>query len=168
MIKRGLYYHLVESQEQNVTSVEVDEHQESNLEPLEQDKSKSDPLSEIPPKTHPQTEEKIISSIQQPLPLQSVNKDKEISMWEILKLNKPEWEYITLGVIGSALLGLSTPVYAMVYGELMGLLDPSLPVDEAQQLNNTLALVIKSFFTPVLKINFFPANFLSSIEINFF
>jgi ATP-binding cassette subfamily B (MDR/TAP) protein 1 len=144
MNKRGLYYRLVESQEHNVTSDEVDEHQEFNLEPLEQDNSKTDALSQISPITQPQTEEKTNISTQQPLPLQPVNKDKDISMWEILKLNKPEWVYITLGVIGSALLGLSTPVYAMVYGELMGLLDPSLPVDEAKQSNNTLALVVKS------------------------
>jgi ATP-binding cassette subfamily B (MDR/TAP) protein 1 len=134
----------VESQEHNVTSDEVDEHHEFNLEPLEQDNSNTDALSQISPITQPQTEEKTNISTQQPLPLQSVNKDKDISMWEILKLNKPEWVYITLGVIGSALLGLSTPVYAMVYGELMGLLDPSLPVDEAKQSNNTLALVVKS------------------------
>jgi hypothetical protein len=145
MNKRGLYYHLVESQEQNLTPDEVGGHEESILEPLEQEKSKTDAFSQIPPKTHPQTEEKMNRAVQQPLPLQSVNKDKDISMWEILKLNKPEWEYITLGVIGSAILGLSTPVYAMVYGELMGLLDPSLPVNEAQQSNNTLALV-KLFF----------------------
>lgn len=144
MNKRGLYYHLVESQEHNVTSDEVDEHQEFNLEPLEQDNSNPDALSQISPIMQPQTEEKTNISTQQSLPLQSVNKDKDISMWEILKLNKPEWVYITLGVIGSALLGLSTPVYAMVYGELMGLLDPSLPVDEAKQSNNTLALVVKS------------------------
>jgi hypothetical protein len=147
MNKRGLYHRLVESQEHNVTSDEVDEHQEFNLEPLEQDNSNTDALSQISPITQPQTEEKTNISTQQPLPLQSVNKDKDISMWEILKLNKPEWVYITLGVIGSALLGLSTPVYAMVYGELMGLLDPSLPVDEAKQSNNTLALVITSIFT---------------------
>lgn len=146
MNKRGLYYHLVESQEQNFTSDEVDSHHDSNLEPLEQDKSTTDELSQNPLKTHPQTEEKINKSIQPPLPLQRASKDKDVSMWEILKLNKPEWEYITLGVIGSAILGLSTPVYAMVYGELMGLLDPALPADEAQQLNNTLALV-KSFYS---------------------
>jgi ATP-binding cassette subfamily B (MDR/TAP) protein 1 len=139
MNAKGLYYHLVESQEQNITPCV---HQNSNLnESLEQGNSMTDELFEMSPKIDPQIEEKLNKSIQKALPLQSANKDTDVSMWKILKLNKPEWEYITLGVIGSAILGMSTPVYAMVYGELMGLLDPALPEDEAQQLNNTLALV---------------------------
>ena len=139
MNAKGLYYHLVESQEQNITQRV---HQNSNLnESLEQGNSTTDELFEMSPKIDPQIEEKLKKSIQQALPPQPVYKDTDVSMWKILKLNKPEWEYITLGVIGSAILGMSTPVYAMVYGELMGLLDPALPEDEAQQLNNTLALV---------------------------
>jgi hypothetical protein len=145
MNKRGFYYHLVESQEQNLTPENADGHHNSVLE-KQQDKS-TEALSQIPLNTNQQTEEGINTSIQKPLPLQSVDKEKDISMWKILKLNKPEWEYITLGVIGSAILGMSIPIYAMVYGELMGLLDPSLPLDEAQQLNNTLALV--KLFDPI-------------------
>jgi ATP-binding cassette subfamily B (MDR/TAP) protein 1 len=141
MNAKGLYYHLVESQEHNSTPDEVDDSQISNLEPREGGMTTNEDLSGINPRTLPQIEEKLNKSIQKALPLQSANKDTDVSMWKILKLNKPEWEYITLGVIGSAILGMSTPVYAMVYGELMGLLDPALPEDEAQQLNNTLALV---------------------------
>ena len=141
MNAKGLYYHLVESQEHNSTPDEVDDSQISNLEPREGGMTTNEDLSGINPRTLPQIEEKLNKSIQKALPLQSANKDTDVSMWKILKLNKPEWEYITLGVIGSALLGLSMPIYAMVYGELMGLFDSSISEDEAQQLNNTLALV---------------------------
>ena len=137
MKKRGLYYHLVESQEMDFGTNEDDGNQNSSLETLEQKNLAKTTLNQI----QPQTAEKINNSTQQSLPLPAPDIEKNISIWKILKLNKPEWEYITLGVIGSAILGLSMPVYAMVYGELMGLFDPSVTEEEAQRLNNTLALV---------------------------
>lgn len=66
--------------------------------------------------------------------------DEEVSIQKIMRMNKPEWIFITLGVIGSVIQGLSTPIYAYVFGEIMGLMDQSLDED-VQQLNNTLALV---------------------------
>lgn len=137
MNKRGLYYHLVESQEQSFTPDEYDDHNhDQDWDPPEKFGLTAGSFvhqlkADVP--------EKNGDSVQQHLPLQ--NLDVDVSIWKIFKLNKPEWGYITLGVIGSILLGLSTPVYAMVYGELMGLLDPSLQQDEAQHLNNILALV---------------------------
>lgn len=135
MNKRGLYYHLVESQEQSFTPEDYDDQ---NVNPPKK-------LGLVPGslaqqlKAEAKVPEKNGDSVQHLLPLKP--KDDDVSIWKIFKLNKPEWGYITLGVIGSTLLGLSTPVYAMVYGELMGLLDPSLKQEEAQHLNDILALI---------------------------
>ncbi|KAI9561748.1 ABC protein [Daphnia sinensis] len=131
MNKRGLYYHLVESQQQSVIP-------DQNMNPPEELGLIHGSLPQLL-KAETKVPEKIGDSIQHHLPLQS--KDNDVSIWKIFKLNKPEWAYITLGVIGSTILGLSTPVYAMVYGELMGLLDPSLQQEEAQHLNDILALI---------------------------
>ncbi|XP_057376289.1 ATP-dependent translocase ABCB1-like [Daphnia carinata] len=132
MNKRGLYYHLVESQEQSFTP------DDPNLNPSGKLELISDSLPQQL-KAEANVPENNGDSIQHHLPLQP--KDDDVSIWKIFQLNKPEWGYITLGVIGSTILGLSTPVYAMVYGELMGLLDPSLQQEEAQHLNDILALI---------------------------
>lgn len=49
----------------------------------------------------------------------------DISILKILKLNAPEWPYILLGVLGAAVMGLSTPVYAILWGNIIGVLKPS-------------------------------------------
>jgi len=53
----------------------------------------------------------------------STRDDVELS--EIMKMNRPEWKYITLGVIGSTLVGLSAPAYAIIFGNVLGVLKPA-------------------------------------------
>ena len=66
-------------------------------------------------------------------------KASNISTWTLLRLNKPEWKYITLGVIGSVIMGLSGPIYGIIFGEVLGLLD--LSQQDVQHLNNMYTLV---------------------------
>ena len=62
------------------------------------------------------------------------------SLWRIFQYNRPEWYYIALGVFGSSLMGLSTPIYAIVYGRTMGILD-ELDLDVVRQQKNFYALM---------------------------
>ena len=57
----------------------------------------------------------------------------------LLRLNQSEWKYITLGVIGSVIMGLSGPIYGIIFGEVLGLLD--LSQQDVQHLNNMYTLV---------------------------
>ena len=53
-------------------------------------------------------------------------KIKNVSIFDIVRLNKPEWPYIAVGVLGSAIVGLSTPAYAILFSEVISSLsDPN-------------------------------------------
>ncbi len=79
----------------------------------------------------------------------SDEKEDDISIWMMFLMNKPEWVYIAIGGIGSIIVGISSPVYAIVFGEIMGLLDQSMQED-VQRLNNLLALLISNLFIDAL------------------
>ena len=76
------------------------------------------------------------------VPEKSASKFDEtgVSLWKIFQFNKPEWCYIALGVFGSLLMGLSTPMYAIVYGYTMGILD-ELDADVVRRQKNFYALM---------------------------
>ena len=63
---------------------------------------------------------------------------------EILKLNRKEWPYILVGVLGSIVVGFSTPVYAVIFGDVLGVLKPSSSQEEqdkAQAEGNWYAIL---------------------------
>lgn len=43
-----------------------------------------------------------------------------ISTLKILKMNASEWPYIVGGVMGAAIQGTVLPVYAVLFGEVLG------------------------------------------------
>jgi ATP-binding cassette subfamily B (MDR/TAP) protein 1 len=58
---------------------------------------------------------------------------KQSTFLRILKLNGKEWPYITSGIIGSFLVGVAFPVFALVFGEIYGILStPDLAFIRAQ------------------------------------
>lgn len=143
MTKRGLYYKLVESQQQLLPSDDGGSLPDRNDDDIQCD-------SNSMPETSSQSYACPVDNDYQAVKRNSLSSDNstlknfkgnnDVSIQKILRMNKPEWVYITLGVIGSVIQGLSTPIYAYVFGEIMGLLDQSLDED-VQQLNNTLAIV---------------------------
>ena len=44
----------------------------------------------------------------------------KVSVWRIMKMNFPEWPYILVGVISAAGMGASMPVYAILFGDVLG------------------------------------------------
>nr|CAD1918045.1 ABCB transporter [Chrysochus auratus] len=47
----------------------------------------------------------------------------ETSFFEIVKLNAPEWKSIVVGSISSAVIGCSMPVFSILFGDIMGVLN---------------------------------------------
>ncbi|GJQ78971.1 hypothetical protein Trydic_g133 [Trypoxylus dichotomus] len=45
-----------------------------------------------------------------------------ISLWAIMKLNKPEWPEITVGCITSIITGCAMPIFAVLFGSIIGVL----------------------------------------------
>ena len=50
--------------------------------------------------------------------------------WRVMKMNLPEWPYILLGLLGSIIMGGAMPAYAILFGEVLGVL--KLEPDEAR------------------------------------
>lgn len=121
MKKGGLYYQLVKSQHAQNTSNEVLNKAGSVEVQTEKRAGKNFAVSIQNDKTSLTGEGKSQSS--------------ETSIWNILKWNAPEWHYIVLGIIGSTMVGISTPIYAINYGELMGLLGKPRNEDVTQEKN---------------------------------
>lgn len=44
----------------------------------------------------------------------------KVSIGQILKLNTPEWPYMLVGVICSSLQGTTIPIFAILFGEVLG------------------------------------------------
>ena len=55
----------------------------------------------------------------------------KVSPWGILKMNSPEWPLMLVGTLASAAMGALMPVFAFLFGEMLGTL--SQPADKARQ-----------------------------------
>lgn len=45
---------------------------------------------------------------------------KSLSVWQIMKWNKQEWPYITVGSVSSVIMGAAMPLFALIFGEVIG------------------------------------------------
>lgn len=43
-----------------------------------------------------------------------------MSLWDVVKMNSKEWPQITIGCIGSLIAGGAMPVFAVLFGEIIG------------------------------------------------
>ncbi|CAH1643412.1 unnamed protein product [Spodoptera littoralis] len=64
----------------------------------------------------------------------------DISFWRVLKLNKPEWKSVTLASICSLLSGFCMPLFAVIFGDFLSLLDGD-DEDEIQKGVTRLSLI---------------------------
>ncbi|EDW61888.1 ATP-dependent translocase ABCB1 [Drosophila virilis] len=51
------------------------------------------------------------------------DKNKSSILWGIMKLNKPEWMQITVGCICSIIMGFAMPVFAMLFGSILQVME---------------------------------------------
>merc|ERR1719419_73972 len=54
----------------------------------------------------------------------------EVDTARIVKMNLPEWPYVLIGLLGSIVMGGAMPVYAILFGEVLGV--PKLSSEEAR------------------------------------
>ncbi|XP_066997611.2 ATP-dependent translocase ABCB1 [Anabrus simplex] len=67
------------------------------------------------------------------------DKPTPVSMYSILKTNSPEWVYILIGTLSSVVMGCAMPIFAVLFGEILGVL--SLPdPDEVRSETNIYCL----------------------------
>jgi ATP-binding cassette, subfamily B (MDR/TAP), member 1 len=60
---------------------------------------------------------------------------KKVSFAYLMKMNSKEWPYISTGIIASFVVGASFPVFAVLFGEMYGILSDSDPDDVRRQAN---------------------------------
>jgi ATP-binding cassette subfamily B (MDR/TAP) protein 1 len=75
--------------------------------------------------THPEVQRQISVVDEQEHVDEEVDEDEEkrpVSLWSILKMNTPEWVYICVGCISSIAMGCSMPAFAVIFGDIMGVL----------------------------------------------
>lgn len=53
---------------------------------------------------------------------EDMNEDKKDSVVEVMKMNSPEWPQILVGCIGAIVMGCSMPVFAVLFGSILGTL----------------------------------------------
>ncbi|XP_015524858.1 ATP-dependent translocase ABCB1 [Neodiprion lecontei] len=114
------YYGLVTSQ--------ISELEESGR----KDQTRSDEIEED------EDNEKVIMNRQNTL-YEEVTETSAVSMLNVLKYNEPEKYYIILACLTSAIVGCSTPLFAILFGDLIGIL--SYPdVDQVRSETNMYCL----------------------------
>ena len=57
----------------------------------------------------------------------------KVSFTKIIAMNKPEWPYMLIGCISSAIMGVVMPIFAILFGEVFGILseDPQTAREES-------------------------------------
>lgn len=124
MAKRGLYYNLVESQQQDKTSSSsTDQVSESASHvSINVDVVKAPPVEDEDSSQSAQ-DEADLEPTGASVPPETDNQVQSSSvLLRLMKYNRPEWGYIFAGAFGSFLIGLCMPIYAVVYGEVVGIL----------------------------------------------
>ena len=152
MAKEGIYYQLVVSQQggevkktpTKVTSLDDDVEEDEELAKAEnwiEDKVElaetvslagSHPLARGSSFRRRSTKRSSRASSLLPAVIEEepIPDERDVKMMEIMRMNSPEWPYILLGVIGSFIVGLSTPIYAILFSNILEVLTPT---TDAQQ-----------------------------------
>ncbi|CAG2053737.1 unnamed protein product [Timema podura] len=77
-------------------------------------------------------EEDDIRSITKSFVPEETEKEEKSSMMEVLRLNKQEWPYIMIGCICSIIMGCAFPIFAVLFGEILGFLS----LDDASEIRS--------------------------------
>lgn len=43
-----------------------------------------------------------------------------VSLFEVVKMSTPEWPVVTIGCVGSLIMGAAMPVFAIIFGDIVG------------------------------------------------
>lgn len=58
------------------------------------------------------------------------SKQRQMSLLDVIKMNKQEWPHITIGCIGSLVAGGAMPVFAVLFGEIIEVIMKGVDVEE--------------------------------------
>ena len=64
----------------------------------------------------------IPNQIQHNLDDDQLGKESIFTFWELMRRNSPEWYYIVIGCISSVIIGFAMPVFALLFGNILGVI----------------------------------------------
>jgi len=129
-LKRGAYYELVSTQQQN-SSIKTAPSL-SDLQPeFDYDNVDNEAMLSTENENY---EDDVSLSSNSPITTGGTNSSENFtqlqerkegaSFIDIIKMNRKEWYLLLLGIVGSTLVGVATPFYAIIFAELFGVLSP--------------------------------------------
>ncbi|GFQ65371.1 ATP-dependent translocase ABCB1, partial [Trichonephila clavata] len=126
MEKKELYYQLVLSQTKEIDYVwEDDVKEERHV--LNRHSSVLSSSSLISNESNKNVSQRQISVCSEDVTglhyvFKETNDDKSMSWVRLLKISLPEWPYLVFGSIAAIIMGLHTPLYGIVFGNILGVL----------------------------------------------
>ncbi|XP_042225494.1 ATP-dependent translocase ABCB1-like isoform X2 [Homarus americanus] len=164
MEKEGLYYNLVTAQlDPKELSNEKGTEEEAPTQPTETEREEKEEENNVLSKIYQEITEDLITNSPVPVPrsptvrhflsnhrqLSSKSLDNkgegeeesiDVPITKILQMNSSEWPFILLGVVCSALQGTSMPLFAILFGDVLGTLSIA-RADEARREANFYSLL---------------------------
>lgn len=130
MEAKGYYYELVNA---NNSSIIADDH----IKPLHPKRhSRATKRKESVNSNQSDTEDELDDDDDKAEDVDVTEEDKKkVSFSYLMKLNSKEWPYILTGVISSFVVGASFPIFAILFGEMYGILSDDDPEDIQKQAN---------------------------------
>ncbi|KAK4872647.1 hypothetical protein RN001_014676 [Aquatica leii] len=114
MQKKGTYFELVTAQ------VTQDDDDDDVVAPALQNQEKAPIYRQISVELNGKSPS--ITSAPKDIFEENNNETSTSSLWAIMKYNSPEWWAIVIGCISSVVTGAGMPIYAIVFGDVMGVL----------------------------------------------
>lgn len=155
MAKRDIYYQLVVSQQGGEPEAKLESVEEESEGSVSSDDEQKEKAQSWIPEDQDDMMEKVSLAGSTPFGRGSIRRssrksssrrvsvpasvisassqEKDVTLSEIMRMNRQEWPYITIGVIGSAVVGLSTPIYAILFSNVLGVLTPGGSAEEQQE-----------------------------------
>lgn len=129
MMKKGFYFELVNANNSTIA--------EKDNEPFLRPKRNSKAKRRDSVRSELSSDDETDSEIENESVVEEITEEdkKKVSMVSLLKMNSKEWPYILIGSIASCIVGASFPAFAVLFGEMYGILSLDDPVEIQENAN---------------------------------
>lgn len=134
MEKKGFYFELVNANNSTIS--------EKDNEPLHRPKRLSRAKRQDSVRSELSSDDDADSDIENDSVEEEITEEdkKKVSMFGLMRMNSKEWPYIVLGTIASCIVGASFPAFAVLFGEMYGILSLDDP-DEIRKNANFYSIL---------------------------
>lgn len=130
MEQQGLYFDLVNANNSTIEAKDSSIHRPKR-------NSKAKRKESYVPSVNSSSEDEAESDLESDLVEEEITEEdkKKVSIINLMKMNSKEWPYIVTGTIASCIVGASFPAFAVLFGEMYGILSLDDPVEVQKNAN---------------------------------